>query len=95
MRLKASLKKDIKIMEAANDPKSLVASFHMAAKAAFNNGGEQNHKALHFQEALTGRVLLTNNKVKLTQLKAVVKEILSGNRGHIACPNDCGSKGIP
>lgn len=72
LRLKASLKKEIKIMEAAENPTDLVTNFVWPQKPV-SVTREGNVISIIFPNSRDRRVLLSNNKVKLNQLKAVVK----------------------
>jgi transcription antitermination factor NusA-like protein len=72
LRLKASLKKEIKIMETAENPTDLVTNFVWPQKPV-SVTREGNIISIIFPNSRDRRVLLSNNKVKLNQLKAVVK----------------------
>jgi len=72
LRLKASLKKEIKIIETAENPTDLVSNFIWPQKpAAVTRDG--NIINITFKNSRDRRALLSNNKIRLTQLKAVVK----------------------
>lgn len=72
IRLKASLKKEIKIMESADNPTGLVTNFVWPQKPV-SVTREDNIISITFPKSMDRRVLLSNNKTKLMQLKAVVK----------------------
>ena len=71
-RLKANLKKEIKVMEAAENPTDLVANFIWPQKPV-SVTRDGNIISIIFSSSRDRRVLLSNNKIKLMQLKAAVK----------------------
>lgn len=72
LRLKASLKKEIKIIESADNPAGLVTNCIWPQKP-LSVTREGNIISITFPKSRDRRVLLSNNKAKLKQLKAVVK----------------------
>ncbi|MFH0869039.1 MAG: NusA-like transcription termination signal-binding factor [archaeon] len=72
LRLKSSMKKEVKIIETADNPASLVTNCIWPQKPVAVTR-EENIISITFPRSMDRRVLLTNNKVKLNQLKFIVK----------------------
>ena len=71
-RLKAGTKKEVKIMETAANPEELVTSFVWPQRPT-SVTREGNIISITFPNSRDRRVLLSNNKIKLNQLKMVMK----------------------
>lgn len=71
-RLKAGTKKEVKIMETADKPEELVTSFVWPQRPT-SVTREGNIINIIFPNSRDRRVLLSNNKIKLNQLKMVMK----------------------
>ena len=71
-RLRLSMKKEIKIMETAENPEALVASVIWPQRAV-SITRDSNIISIVFPNSRDRRVLLSNNKIKLKQLKFVMK----------------------
>ena len=70
--LRASLKKEIKIMETADNPEGVVTNFVWPQKPV-SVSRDGNIINIIFPNSRDRRVLLSNSAVKLKQLKAVMK----------------------
>jgi len=72
LRLKANLKKEIKIVETAGNPEGLAANFVWPLKPV-SVTRDGNILSITFSNSRERRALLSNNKIRLTQLKFAVK----------------------
>jgi len=72
IRLKASLKKEVRIIEASDNPAGIVTNVVWPQKPV-SVTREGNIISIVFPRSMDRRVLLSNNKIKLNQLKFIVK----------------------